>query len=207
MPPVTVAMVGRIRAAFAGNVLEPLVTVALLTGLRQGEPLGLRWAHVEASDNGWALRVVEQVQRTHEGRVISPPKAARSRRLVPLIAPAVAALECQRAQTARQRVLAGNRWHDKDIVFTSAVGTSWEGSNASQRFRAAMRAAGLPCRFHDLRHGAASLLLAQRVSARMVMELLGHTQITLTLGTYSHILPQLSCETAEKMNAILTGGR
>lgn len=91
------------------------------------------------------------------------------------------------------------------FVFASPVGTALEQRNVTREFRALLVAAGLPAvRFHDLRHTAATLLLAQGVDPRTIMETLGHSQISLTMNTYSHVLPSLQEEAAAKMNAILT---
>ena len=78
------------------------------------------------------------------------------------------------------------------------------GAEVTRRFQALLRVGGLPpMRFHDLRHGAASLLLAQGVHPRVVMEMLGHSTITLTMNTYSHVIPDLQREAATKMEEAL----
>jgi integrase len=88
-------------------------------------------------------------------------------------------------------------------VFASSVGTPLEPRNVTRQFKALLKAAGLPdIRLHDLRHSCATLLLAQGVSPRVVMETLGHSQVSLTLNTYSHVLPALQREAAAKMNAV-----
>lgn len=86
------------------------------------------------------------------------------------------------------------------------IGTPLEHRNVTREFHAIPVAAGLPrVRFHDLRHTAATLLLAQGVDRRTIMETRGHSQISLTLNTYSHVLPALQSEAAAKMDAILAG--
>ena len=86
----------------------------------------------------------------------------------------------------------------------TSIGTPMIGSDVTRRFQALLRAAELPAmRFHDLRHGAASLLLSQGVHPRVVMEMLGHSTITLTMNTYSHVIPDLQREAAEKMETAL----
>ncbi len=92
-----------------------------------------------------------------------------------------------------------------DLLFTTLEGHPIDGINITRRFQRVLRAAGLPRqRFHDLRHACASLLLAQGVPARVVMETLGHSQISLTLNTYSHVIPALGREAAERMDALLS---
>ena len=81
-----------------------------------------------------------------------------------------------------------------------------DGADVTRRFQRLLADAGLPrMRFHDLRHGAASLFLAQGVHARVVMEMLGHSTIALTMNTYSHVIPELQREAADQMEAVLGG--
>ena len=91
-------------------------------------------------------------------------------------------------------------------MFTSAIGTPLEARNITRQFKALLTAAKLPdMRLHDLRHSCATLLLAQGVNPRVVMETLGHSQVSLTLNTYSHVLPALQQDAAARMDAILGG--
>jgi integrase len=102
------------------------------------------------------------------------------------------------------RLAAGGRWQDRSFVFTSAVGTPLDPRNVTRKFKALLTAANLPnIRLHDLRHSCATLLLAQGVNPRVVMETLGHSQISLTLNTYTHVLPALQRDAAARMNAVL----
>lgn len=213
--------------ATQGNRLEALYTVALACGLRQGEALGLRWQDVDV-DAG-TLTVRHQLQRVPrpaaeseiqaESKGLSPampkkpkktevqlvePKSRRSRRTIALPEIVVKALRAHRIRQLQDRLLAGAHWHDTRFVFTTTIGTPLDARNVQDRFKAVLRGAGLrPQRFHDLRHGAASLLLAQGVPARGVMEILGHSQIGITLNLYSHVMPELLRDAAQKMDAIL----
>lgn len=91
-------------------------------------------------------------------------------------------------------------------MFTSSIGTPMIGSDVTGRFQGLLAAAGLPSMpFHDLRHGGASLLLAQGVHPRVVMEMLGHSTIAMTMNVYSHVIPDLQREAATKMEAALLG--
>ncbi len=104
------------------------------------------------------------------------------------------------------RLLAGSRWRDdpRGLVFTTTVGTPIDGIAVTRRFQAVLAAARLPRqRFHDLRHARASLLLAQGVAPRVVMETLGHSQISLTLNTYSDVIPALGRAAVDQMDAVL----
>ncbi|MBF6613954.1 MAG: site-specific integrase [Chloroflexi bacterium] len=99
------------------------------------------------------------------------------------------------------------RWKESGLVFTSTIGTPLDPRNAFRSFQDALQRAGLPhIRFHDLRHTCASLLLAQGVHPRVVMETLGHSHISLTMDTYSHVIPALQRDAADRMDALLTEG-
>jgi integrase len=90
------------------------------------------------------------------------------------------------------------------LVFPSTIGTPLDARNVVRQFQKLLHKAGLPhMRFHDLRHTCASLLLAQGVHPRVVMETLGHSQISLTMDTYSHVIPSLQREAADRMDALL----
>lgn len=133
------------------------------------------------------------------------PKSARSRRMIALAAVTVSALKRHRRQQLKSRLAAGRNWRNAGLVFTTGIGTPFEPSNLTKAFKTLLADAGLPSiRLHDLRHTAATLLLMQGVSPRVVMETLGHSQISLTMNTYSHVLPELQRDAAEKMNAVLS---
>jgi len=103
-----------------------------------------------------------------------------------------------------ERLAAGSEWHETDLVFCTPLGRPLDASNVTHAFQKHLARAGLPRqRFHDFRHACASLLLAQGVNPRVVMDILGHSQITLTLNTYSHVLPSLTREAASRMDALL----
>jgi len=182
--------------------LGALYVVALALGLRQGEALGLRWSDVDFG--GGLLHVRHQLQRVSGSAELVPPKTARSRRTLPMPGLVVEALRAHETRQAEERAQAG-RWHDSGFVFTSVIGTPLDGPNVTKAFQRFLERCGLPrMRFHDLRHSCATLLLARGdVSHRMVMELLGHSQIALTMNTYTQVLPELKQQTARGMDAIL----
>lgn len=182
--------------------LAALYSVALALGLRQGEALGLRWLDIDL-DAG-TLTVRNALQRIDGKLQLVEPKTSKSRRTVALPDVAVAAIRAHRVKQLQERLVAGSRWHDMGLVFTSTIGTPLDGRNVTRHFQKLLRDAGLPRqRFHDLRHTCASLLLAQGVHPRVVMEILGHSQIQLTMNIYSHVIPQLQHEAAGKMDSLL----
>lgn len=137
---------------------------------------------------------------------MTEPKSARSRRTIKLPAVVASALKTHRTGQLEERLAAGKYWEDSGLVFTSPIGTAMDPRNVSREFQGMLKGADLPhIRFHDLRHTAATLLLAQGVDPRTIMETLGHSQISLTLNTYAHVLPALQSDAAVKMDAILLG--
>jgi integrase len=111
-----------------------------------------------------------------------------------------------RGRQVIERLAAGERWVDLDLVFPSERGTLADGPKVTHRFPQLLKRAGLPAmRFHDLRHACASLLLVHGVHPRVVMETLGHSQTSLTMDTYSHAIPALQREAADQMKAALAG--
>jgi integrase len=101
--------------------------------------------------------------------------------------------------------LAGD-WEQWNLVFASSRGTPLDGPNVTHALQRVLANAGLPRqRFHDLRHFCASLLVAQDVSMRVVMEILGHSQITLTMNTYSHVALAQKAAAVQEKDAFLTG--
>ncbi|MGI8829521.1 MAG: tyrosine-type recombinase/integrase [Candidatus Limnocylindria bacterium] len=186
--------------ACRGDRLEPLVTLALATGLRQGEALALRWDDVDLPAAQMAVR---HTLHRSGGVVLSEPKTRRSRRAVTLPAFAVTALRRQRDWfQAQDRLLAAEDWQEGGYVFTTRRGTPMHGPDVTRRLQRLLAAAELPrMRFHDLRHGAATLLLSQGVHPRVVMETLGHSTIAVTMNVYSHVVPALQRDAADRLDA------
>ncbi len=191
--------------AVRGDRLEGLFTVALACGLRQSEALGLRWRDVEL-DAG-TLSVQRTLQRIDGAYQFLEPKTRGSRRTLALPKPVAASLREHRTRQLTERLLIGAAWQGGqwgDLVFTDEVGGPLAGFHVTRRFHKLLMVAGLPpMRYHDLRHGAASLMAAQGVQPRVAMEILGHAQISTTMNIYSHVAPELQREAAERMAASL----
>jgi integrase len=181
--------------------LSALFSVALAVGLRQGEALGLRWQDVNLDDGTITVRY--QLQRVNGRLALVEPKSEQSRRTIALPDAVVQALRQHRVHQLQERRFAGDRWIDLGHVFTTRNGTPLEDGNVRRVFKVLLAKASLsPIRYHDLRHTCASLLLAQNLHPRIVMETLGHSQISLTMNTYSHVAPALQREAAERMNSL-----
>lgn len=196
MRALTTDQVTRLFGTAKGDRLEALYVLAVTTGLRQGELLGLQWDDIDLP--GAVLRVQHTLHELNGRLWVGEPKTKRGRRQVDLPAVAVVAL-----QTHRERMLVEGR--SDGLVFSDTQGGPLRKSNLLRRsFLPLLKRAGLPTiRFHDLRHTAATLLLAQGVHPKIVQERLGHSQISLTLDTYSHVLPGMGREAASKIDALL----
>lgn len=189
---------GRFLRAVAGDPLAAFWRLALMTGMRRGELLGLRWRDVDL--DGAFLSVQQQLTRQGDrGLVLAEPKTSRGRRRIPLDAATVAALRARRSQQEIVPV--------QDLVFTRADGHALDPDTVTDAFRKATRAAGLPLiRLHDLRHTAATLMLRAGIHPKVVQERLGHASITMTLDLYSHAVPAMSVEAADQLAALVDGG-
>lgn len=172
-----------IIAATAEAWHGPIVALALYTGLRQGELLGLRWEDVDLKRE--RLTVTHSLSRL-PGRhglryVLTEPKSAKSRRTVPLIPDAVEVLRTLQ----REQLTGTGSW--KGLVF-SRRDRPVDGPSLTRDFQASLEAAEVPTmRFHDLRHGTGSLLLSKGVPMAVVSDILGHSSITVTVDIYGHL--------------------
>jgi integrase len=192
----------RFLTAIRGDRLAALYSVALTMGLRQGEALGLRWRDVDLA-MGY-VHINKQLQRFNGEFQLVEPKTPRSRRSLALPASIAAALREHKDHQSEERRMAGGRWQDSDLIFTTDRGRPLDGTVVSHHFHRVLDGAGLQQRrFHDLRHSCATLLLVQGVSPRVVMDVLGHSQIALTMNTYTHVIPELRREAANRMEALI----
>ena len=199
MTSLTPAEARKFLNAVAGDRLVGLYRVAIALGLRQGEALALRWTDVDLDARQVHVRYA--LQRIKGKATLVEPKTLRSRRTITLPTVIVDALRAQWTRQLEEHLLAGQRWQETGHVFTTTIGTPLHGPDTTRAFQAALARAGVrKVRFHDMRHTAASLLLAQGVPARVVMEILGHSTITLTMDTYSHVMPNLLDDAAAAMD-------
>jgi integrase len=177
----------------AAHRLYALYALALYTGMRQGELLGLQYEDID-----WQAGIinVQHSLQTLSGKpqALGTPKTEKSRRRVTLPAAARAALE----------VHVGKQNRKQGYVFTSQVGTPLQPHSVIDTFKRLSEDAGVPViRFHDLRHTCATLHLIAGTNPKVVQDLLGHSTIRLTLDTYSHILPGIQDEAANRLDKLL----
>lgn len=187
-------------AAAKGTRHAALITLALYTGMRIGELLGLRWRDVDLDRA--ALSVTQQLG---VDGAFSEPKTGAGRRRINLSPAEVEQLRVQKVAQEDTKLLIGSEWQEHDLVFCTHSGRSLGYRNVVRDFKGLLQRAGLPdMRFHDLRHTAATLMLLGDVPVKVVSERLGHADIRITLDTYSHVLPTMGKEAAAKMHQLLT---
>jgi integrase len=183
---------------------DTLWVLALHTGMRRGELLGLRWQDVDLE--GAVLHVRQGLVQSGGVEGIQEPKTPSGRRAIALDALTVATLREQRSRQIEHCLALGTLWHDHDLVFTTESGAPLQPSNINRHFRALVSSAGVPrIPLKGLRHTHATLLILAGVPPKVVSERLGHVDITLTLQTYSHVLPQMQQHAAEICAAVIAG--
>lgn len=200
----TPADVAALLTAFAGHELEPVVTVAVCTGVRRGELLGLAWGDLDLDGPGPArLHVRYQLQRQAGELRRVEPKTKGSRRAVALSALAIDALRRQRATQGRARLAAGAGWRDTGLVFTGAHGGPLDGESVYRRFLRRLAAVGLPpMKWHTLRHCYASLQAAEGATMQEVAADLGHADVR-TTARYTHLFPDARQASAARIDRAL----
>jgi integrase len=198
--------------AVRGDRLEAVYTVAVAVGMRQGEILGLKWTDVNLETGMLTVRAA--LQRVDRKLIQVEPKSTTSRRPVNLPSACLNALTRHKAKQDEERAWAGSRWQETGYVFTTRVGTPMDARDLLRGYYRITRPKTKPgqepvklpfpsIRFHDLRHSTATILLAQGVPARYITELLGHSQVSFTMQTYAHALPEVQRSVATKMDEIL----
>lgn len=191
--------------ATTGTPREPLYRLAVTTGMRMGELLGLRWVDVDLDDRTITIRHA----LTHG--VLSEPKTERARRTIGIEEGTAVVLRTHKARQARDRLAAGTRWRgaaspDEDWVFGSHMGEPLIPRTVGVVYHRDLAAAGLRrLRFHDLRHGAATLLLEHGEELANVSRLLGHSSLATTADFYAHLTPTTTRRAADRMRDILAG--
>lgn len=183
--------------------LEGLLTLALATGMREGELLGLRWSDIDLNKG------MLQIERTltyitGHGFIEGKPKTAKSKRKIVLPQFVMGVLYHHRAKQLEKRIAVGPAWVDRDLVFPNRNGDYLLHVTLLRRFRKLLKDVGLPrIRFHDLRHSAATLLLGMGVDMKIVQEVLGHSSISITADIYGHVLPPIYKSAMDKMDGFL----
>lgn len=189
-------------AAARTDPLYAAFVLAIALGFRRGEIIGLRWQDVDLEQR--VIRVRKQRQRVHGEVYDDDPKGRRRKQSLPLPAMCVAPLRWQRMRQAAIRERAGEQRTESDYVFTTRTGRPVEPRNLYRSFTRVAGSAGLRViRLHDARHGCATLLTAAGVAPRVVMDILGHSQIAVTMNVYTHVVQDTQREALSHMDRLL----
>src|SRR5215207_1253181 len=178
----------------AEDRFEALYVTAVFTGMRPGELLALRWSDLVLDGPEPEARVRRSLSKDEHGRHVFKRTKTEKGRSISLMPEVVEALRAHRRRQAEERLMYADLWHDQDLVFSSKTGGPADWDNITSRHYNRLReAAGLPktTRFYDLRHTFATLMLEQGENPKVVQEILGHSQITHTMDTYSHVTPNM----------------
>ncbi|MGB8345025.1 MAG: tyrosine-type recombinase/integrase [Ktedonobacteraceae bacterium] len=195
----TMEQAQKLLEAAHGQRLEVPLKLALTTGMRRGELLGLKWADIDFENRFLQVRRTLDFIASYGGYVETEPKTAKGRRKIMLPDLAIQALKQHRAQQEEWQLKAGEKWQGKDYVFTGLEGGPLNPRYILKLFAKLLKEAGLPhMHFHDLRHSAATLLLSMGVHPKVVQEILGHSNISMTMDIYSHVLPSMHKEAMDK---------
>jgi integrase len=206
--PLSVEQIHLLLEAARGHPQEALFVLALHTGMRRGELLGLKWQDISFTEGTLQVRRIlnrvptKMVKEGGQRYIETEPKTKKSRRNIFLTESALDALKQHQDRQLDAKLKAGAAWENHDYVFCTPLGKHLTpGHDALVQLKKLLVKAGLPAiRFHDLRHSSASLLLSLGVHPKVVQELLGHTQISMTMDIYSHALPTMQKEAMEKLN-------
>ena len=196
------AQTGALLIAAEGSSIHIPVLLAVTTGMRRGEVLGLRWKDIDL-DRG-VLSVAQTLEQTRQpGLVFKAPKTDRSRRQIPLVPFTIEPLRAHRARQAQDRLRAGTMWIDHDLVCCHADGSPLSPRQVTKTFAGLVRRLGFKLRLHDLRHTHLSQLLAAGVNVKVVSERAGHAGVAITLDVYAHVMPGMQEDAVKRIDAAL----
>jgi integrase len=199
----TPAQAKRLMVTLETSPMGTLFTLMLTTGMRRGEAIGLRWEDVDL--NKGVISVRQQVQRINGELKATEVKTERSRRSINLAEPTIKALKKHKAAQKRAR-LTSAEWTETDYVFTTGLGTPLDPRNVAKQFQSACTKAKIgKWHPHELRHSAATLMLAAGTPLQVVSAVLGHASIRITSDVYGHVLDPQRQEAADALAGVLYG--
>ena len=180
-----------------------LYQLALTTGMRQGELLGLKWDDVDWERG--SIRVVRQLRRIpNKGFEFAQPKTKSGVRVIKIGENTLAILKDHRRRQFEEMSVVGDSWVESELVFSTPSGDPIHHSHLYRKFKALLKLASLPdIRFHDLRHTAASLMLNSGVPVLVVSQRLGHAKPSITLDIYGHFIPSMQDQVADLMDEVV----
>ena len=195
------SQVSRLLLAVKDTRYEAIVYIAVTTGMRIGELLGLKWDDVD-----WIAKTIKVERQLDRGtREFDTPKTRHGRRVVALGDRSIDVLRAHRERQDLERAAMGDRWQECGLIFPSSIGRPKIYHVLHRDFQLILKRAGLPpVRFHDLRHTAASLMLNHGVPVLIVSRRLGHSRPSITLDVYGHLIPGFQEEAADLMDDLVS---
>ncbi|BER92723.1 tyrosine-type recombinase/integrase [Atrimonas thermophila] len=195
--------IGKFLSAAKKHRLYPAFLLLLVTGLRRGELLGLKWEDVDFEKG--AITIKRNLVYVNSKTFFQEPKTKHSQRSVPLPDIALIELKKWRKKWLEERMKLGSGWPETDLVFPSEIHTPINPRNFLRTLKNILREAGLPqdVTIHSLRHTCATMLLSSGEHPKIVQELLGHSSVTITLDTYSKVMPGLKEQAVKKLEQAL----
>ena len=178
------------------------IFLLVMVGLRRGELLALRWSDIDFENN--ILSVRHNLVNGENGYIIKAPKSEAGVRNIHLGGDVMSVLKTARMGYMKARLSYGAGFQDLDFVICQEDGSPYHPDSMSQKWRRFLAANNLPkIRLHDLRHSNATALIQAGVSPKVVQQRLGHSDVNITLNTYTHVLPQMDMEAAEKLDELV----
>ncbi|WP_325098818.1 tyrosine-type recombinase/integrase [Bacillus atrophaeus] len=178
--------------------LFTLFRLALMTGMRRGEILGLRWKDIRFDLN---TVTIHQTLSSDGKTIMQGAKTRSSRRTINIDKTTMEALSVLKERVLEEKRRFGEGYPDYDLVFCTKYGTPLAPPNVRRTFKQISNEANLPpIRFHDLRHTHATLLFEKRIPIKVISERLGHSSINVTLNVYAHVLPHMQAEVVDLLD-------
>jgi site-specific recombinase XerC len=183
---------------------EGWLYLAVTTGMRQSEILGLKWTDLDWVNQ--TLKVERQLVRPEGAEIkFAPPKTKFGKRMLKLGDKSIEVLRNHYESQYKERMACKDRWVESGLIFTTSIGTPIHARNLIRYFKKLLNEAGLPeIRFHDLRHSAASIMLNHGIPVIVVSRRLGHARPSITLDVYGHLIPRMDEDAAQKMDELVT---
>ena len=189
--------------AASGERNEALFYLAIMTGMRQGELLGLMWSDLDW-DKG-VIHVQRQLQRIErKGLFLTRPKTRSGKRKIKIGPGLLEHLSRHRARQLQESLAAGDTWEEQDLMFPNSLGKPLEPRRIFKEFKELLKKAGLPdIRFHDMRHTAISLLIDMGIPINAIQERAGHSKASVTTDIYGHAMSRAQDMAAERIEDLV----
>ncbi len=200
--------INTLKIVLKDHRLKFLILLALGTGLRQGELLGLKWVDIDIDNKQLKVeRSIKQVSiiSSDETRkyktIVQSPKTKNSIRTVPIPSNLIVDLKEHKKFQKQEKLKCGNFYNDTDYVFTTETGKTMNARNVTKSYERLLKKAKIPYKkFHSLRHTYATKLFEVNVPLKTVQMLLGHSDISITANIYTHVMPKEKIKAVEKLN-------